>query len=295
MILTMALVSDWPQIIDYLLTFNTIFMKKILFTMLALLALTPVFAQKTSIMVGNVESPSGINSRWAQTLKNQIISGLAASQRLEVADANSFSGLSSNQAEAISQLRAAGIDCYVTARIDSFTGKSEYSNGKTWYKSTLGYSVIVINNATGATLGTYNTTHYGSSTEGSDAAYADAFSLVTNDMKKLINRAFRISGEIKSLQDVNPKKGVKTLYINVGSDVGVEAGNVLSPMMFDVFKEVEIAGETIQEEIGSLKVKEVKSGTLSLCTVTKGGMAIQEAFEAGLKLTVVSRPPAIEL
>ena len=124
MILTMALVSDWPQIIDYLLTFNTIFMKKILFTMLALLALTPVFAQKTSIMVGNVESPSGINSRWAQTLKNQIISGLAASQRLEVADANSFSGLSSNQAEAISQLRAAGIDCYVTARIDSFTGKS---------------------------------------------------------------------------------------------------------------------------------------------------------------------------
>lgn len=270
-------------------------MKKILFTMLALLALTPVFAQKTSIMVGNVESPSGINSRWAQTLKNQIISGLAASQRLEVADANSFSGLSSNQAEAISQLRAAGIDCYVTARIDSFTGKTEYSNGKTWYKSTLGYSVIVINNTTGATLGTYNTTHYGSSTEGSDAAYADAFSLVTSDMKKLINRAFRISGEIKALQDVHPKKGVKTLYINVGSDVGVEAGNVLSPMMFDVFKEVEIAGETIQEEIGSLKVKEVKSGNLSFCTVTKGGEAIQEAFEAGLKLSVVSRPPTIEL
>ena len=71
---------------------------------------------------------------------------------------------------------------------------------------------------------------------------------------------------------------------------GVAAGNA-----FEVYKEVDIAGETISEKIGELKAKEIKSGTLTLCNVIKGGVEIQNAFDSGLKLTVTSRPPKFDI
>lgn len=109
-------------------------------------------------------------------------------------------------------------------------------------------------------------------------------------MKKLVNNQFRVSGEIKSIAETHPKKGAKTLYISIGSNDGVAAGNA-----FEVYKEVDIAGETISEKIGELKAKEIKSGTLTLCNVIKGGVEIQNAFDSGLKLTVTSRPPKFDI
>lgn len=257
--------------------------------MAALLSLN-MSAQKSTLLMGEVDYLSGIDSKWAEKLRSEMISGLMASPRLTVIDGSTVSGMSNDMAKAVEIAREKNADCLLTAQITAFTGKKETNKeGKVTYKTTLEYSWMITNVADGSTKGSKKETHYGSSSSGYDAAYADAFTLVSSDMKKLVNDQFRVSGEIKSIAETHPKKGAKTLYISVGSNDGVAEGNA-----FEVYKEVEIAGETISEKIGELKAKEIKSGSLTLCNVTKGGVEIQNALDSGLKLTVVSRPPKID-
>lgn len=261
-------------------------MKKTLILLLASIVSLNMAAQKSTLVVGEVDAGSGVNSKWAETLRSNIISGLSSSPRLVIVDGKTVSGLPSNPSDAVLKLRENGADCLLTAQITSFIGKTESgSDGKTWYKSTLEYVVTVTNVSDGSTRGSQKEIHYGSSMAGYDEAYSGAFRSISGDMNRLVNTMFRVSGEIKALGETHPKKGVKTLYVSLGSDSGVSAGNIL-----EVFKEVEIAGETISEKIGELKAVDVKSGTLTLCNVTKGGVEILNAFDNGLKLTVITRP-----
>lgn len=262
-------------------------MKKSLLTLLSVLITFGLNAQKSNLVVGEISNTSGISSRWCEVLRSNIISGLTKSARLIVTDGRNISGLPVKLDDAVLKLRETGADCLLTAQINSFTNKIENgSDGKTWYKTTLEYTATVINVNNGSIRGTKKETHYGSSTANYEEAYSDALSLVANDMVGLTDDFFRVQGEIKALAETHPKKGVRTLYVGIGSEVGISAGNIL-----EVFKEVDIAGETISEKIGEVKAKEVKSGTLTLCTVTKGGKEILEAYDNQLKLIVVSRPP----
>ena len=266
-------------------------MKKAILLLAAVLVSFNMSARKSTLIVGEVDHISGIDSKWAEKLRSEMISGLVASPRLTVIDGSTVSGMSGDMAKAIEVAREKSADYLLTAQITAFTANKETNKeGKVTYKTTLEYSWVITNVADGSTKGSKKETHYGSSSSGYDAAYADAFVLISDDMKKLVNDQFRVSGEIKSIAETHPKKGAKTLYIGVGSEDGVAAGNA-----FEVYKEVEIAGETISEKIGELKAKEVKSGSLTLCNVTKGGVEILNAFDSGLKLIVTSRPPRIVL
>ena len=262
--------------------------KTVILFITALLSLN-LSAQKSTLLVGEVDYLSGIDSKWADKLRSEMISVLMASPRLTVIDGSTISGISYDTAKAVEIAREKNADYFLTTQITAFTGKKETKDGKTKYETTLEYSWTIINVADGSTKGSEKETHYGSSSTSYDEAYVNAFTLVSDDMKKLVNDQFRVSGEIKSIAETHPKKGAKTLYISVGSNDGVAAGNA-----FEVYKEVEIAGETISEKIGELKAKEIKSGSLTLCNVTKGGVEIQNAFDSGLKLTVTSRPPKID-
>lgn len=264
-------------------------MKKRLIVMLALLLSLSLSAQKKNLVVGQVGTVSGIDAKWADVLRSNILSGLSSSPRLVVVDGNTINGLSSNIAEATEQLKANGAEYLLTAQITSFIGKTETSkDGKVSYNTTLEYTTTVLNLSDGSTLCSLSEKHYGSSSDGYTEAYASAFGLIGSDMRSLVDKYFRIVGVIRTIAETHPKKGAKTLYISLGSDNGVAVGNI-----FEVFKEVDIAGETIAEKIGELKAKEIKSGTLTLCTVTKGGVNIQEAVDNQLTVTVVSRPAKI--
>lgn len=52
---------------------------------------------------------------------------------------------------------------------------------------------------------------------------------------------------------------------------------------------MDIAGELSLKEVGRLNVKEVLSGTRSLCTVSKGGEEIMKASKEEKKLIILSR------
>lgn len=80
------------------------------------------------------------------------------------------------------------------------------------------------------------------------------------------------------------KDKAQTVYIDLGNAQGVTDGQ-----RFNVFLETDIAGEIGRTEIGALSAKEVVSAQRTLCKVTKGGKEIQEAFQKGQKLIVISR------
>lgn len=246
----------------------------------------PALAQKQNIVLGKVGGNSGVGSQWVTKLKSGILEGLTSTGRLDVVDGATLGGLSSVTAEAIAQLREAGAKYYLEATLETITTSTDSYDGKTMYKAKMEYAYQLYDVTSAATLINKKNSHYGSSSDGFDAATADAFGLVDNDLVALVNNVFRVSAEIKAVNETHPKKGIKSVYLGAGSSDGVVKGNI-----FEIFKVMDVAGELITEKIGEMKVVEVKSASLSLCNVTKGGKELQDALDNDIPIQVTSRPP----
>lgn len=260
-------------------------MKKLFLIAAACMFALSASAQKYNVVIGTCTSASNVNSQWSKTLKENIARGFNALARCNVADDSAFNGISSNLGEALSQLQQAGVDCfYVASSIKDLQVSSKAKDGKTTYSSKMSINISLYSKD-GGLVDSIDKDFSGSSTEGSNQAILDGFGRVDNYIEWMAENNFLLIGEIRQLQEVHPKKGAKTCYINVGANVGAEKGTI-----FEVYEEVDIAGDISLEKIGELKIKEVKSATLSLCNVTKGGKKIQESFEAERKLHVQSRP-----
>lgn len=262
-------------------------MKKLFLILATALLAVNVSAQKTTVAVGSVTGGSGVSSSHISTLRNQMISGLTATQRLNVMDVNNL-GISTSNVK-VEDLQPYNIDNLITADIHSIVTSSSYKDGKTTYKAEMKYGIKVVDTKTGQVVGTSEETHYGTSYKGWDDAYSGLFSLIDSDMRSIVNKFFRLSGKIVTIDESNPKKGAITVYIEIGSEDGATTGT-----NFEVFKLVEVAGQTVTKKIGELKSKEVSGSSLTLCKVTKGGKEIQEAFDDDVVLIAVSKPGFME-
>ena len=260
-------------------------MKK-LFTILALaLTLAPGYAQKKNIVLGKTEG-NGVQSQWVAKMRSSILSGLTATGRLDVIDGASLNGLSSDTGQALAQLAEVGGQFYLEALLEDIsTGSETLSSGKTNYKAKLEYSYKLYDVASGKVLSNKKLSHYGSSVDGRDAAISGAYGLIDDDIAQMVNTVFRVTAEIKAIDETHPKKGIVSVYLGAGADDGVTVGNI-----FEIFKVMDVAGEQITSKIGEMKVAEVKSATLSLCKVTKGGKELQEALDNEIPVQVTSRP-----
>lgn len=259
-------------------------MKKVILTLAATFMALNVFAQKVTIAVGNVEGNTNVTSARVETLRSLIISGLAAQARMNVLDVNNL-GLNPSSVK-LEELQKYNVQYLITAKLNSISGSSTYSNGTTTYKAEMQYVATITDAATGQVVGTSEEKHYGSSTKNSEAAFADTFSLISSDMKSLVNKYFPLSGNIVSIDQSHPKKGAVTVYVELGSDAGLTAGTPI-----DVYQIVEVAGQKIRKAIGTGKVKEISSGALSLCQINKGGMDIQNAINSGVTVFIVTKEP----
>lgn len=263
-------------------------MKKLFLTVaFALFSLSLAFAQssdKTNVCVEQFSYNSNIRTNWVEYLRNCIIEGLTKQSRLNMIDIRTFGDLPSAENERLARLAEGGVETVIQGHFTSLEVKSTYKDGKTTYSTEINYTLKIVDAESGQIVATKSFTHYGSG-DTSEKSITSSFSLADDDMKRFVNENFRITGIVKTLDQVDSKKGARTLYITAGSNAGVEPGQP-----FEVFQEVEIAGEMISKKIGELKVKDVLSGTLSLCNVSKGNKEIQKAFEGGIKLTVMSRP-----
>ncbi|MBR1933885.1 MAG: hypothetical protein IJ841_09395 [Prevotella sp.] len=258
-------------------------MKKIFsFVAMMLLVCAGAMAQdKKGVAVEELTYNSSIGTNWVEVLRNNIISGITATGRVNVVDVKSLSSLPTVKEERMGALAEAGVDAVLSGHFNSLKSALD-KDGKYW-TCTANYT-LTLTDVGGAVIAT---TPYENSWlvgDNSTDAINKCLEKTVKDMKKFVDDNFKAEATIKQLDQVDAKKGVKTAYVTIGSNAGIAAGQ-----MFDIFEEVEIAGEKATKQIGDAKAQEVVSGTLTLVKINKGGVAVKEAFDAGHKITVVSR------
>lgn len=264
-------------------------MKKVFVMAVMLLSFVGSMAQDTKqmVLVEKFVNKSNANDAVANTLQQSIVSGLVGTNRLNVVDAATMVDLPTVKNDLLVYLGDNGIGWMVEGILNSVSSarKSMTISGKTtyYYEGNVNYTLTLINTETGFTAisETFNDSSTGDSeTEAITAAANDA----KKRMERFVQNNFKVEATIKALDEVDPKKGVKTCYVNIGSDMGVEKGQI-----FEVFAQIQVAGENVDRKIGEVKVMEVVSGTMSRCSTKDGGPAIKSAFDNQQKITVRSR------
>lgn len=255
--------------------------------------------EKPVVFVDYFDAPSNANKALIETLRGKVIEGIQETQRLQVIDVASHAELK-DEAERrksesamgditarTSEMRTLGADYIITGTIATMTATEQRdSDNKLYYKGSIHWTIKVIDAATGTLKTTQTFDHSGftgSRGDTRDEAIAKTCDYAKNSMDNFVNETFPIEGLILKVETVKKDKA-QTVYIDLGNAQGVTDGQ-----RFNVFLETDIAGEIGRTEIGALSAKEIVSAQRTLCKVTKGGKEIQEAFQKGQKLIVISR------
>ena len=255
--------------------------------------------EKPVVFVDYFDAPSNANKALIETLRGKVIEGIQETQRLQVIDVASHAELK-DEAERrksesamgditarTAEMRTLEADYIITGTIATMTATEQRdSDNKLYYKGSIHWTIKVIDAATGTLKTTQTFDHSGftgSRGDTRDEAIAKTCDYAKNSMDNFVNETFPIEGLILKVETVKKDKA-QTVYIDLGNAQGVTDGQ-----RFNVFLETDIAGEIGRTEIGALSAKEVVSAQRTLCKVTKGGKEIQEAFQKGQKLIVISR------
>lgn len=264
-------------------------MKKLFVIAAMLLNVMGAMAQedKPAVLVQQFVNKSSGKDAVANTVQQSVVSGLVGTNRLNVVDAGTMTDLPKVKNDLLVYLGDNGIGWLVEGILNSVSSahKSSTVNGKTtyYYEGNVNYTLTLINTETGVTA--ISETYTNSSTGDSETeAITAAATGAKGRMERFVQNNFKVEATIKALDEVDDKKGVKTCYINIGSNMGVENGQI-----FEVFGQIQVAGEKVDRKIGEVKVIEVVSGTMSRCSTKSGGPAIKSAFENQQRITVRSR------
>ena len=253
-------------------------MKKLFVMAVMLLTAMTGFAQEKDVLCVAKFTYVGGNEVVANSLRNEIIQGIVKKDRLEVVDI-STQNLPSNKNEALKALNEKGFQYLLEGKLNTIlTGKS--SDGK-YYTSEINYTLTVTEVATGLTKvsETYKDTWH--SGDSKDEAIMKSIDEASKRMDKFVDDNFKVE---KTTDNDGKKNAAKSCYVTTGSAEGVQKGQI-----FEVFAQMEIAGETIEKKIGELKAKEIMSPTLTLCDVKNGGDAIKKNFEQKIQMKVRTR------
>lgn len=263
-------------------------MKKI-FSLVAMMLLVSTFViaqnSKPCVAVEDFTYNSSIDANWVTNLRNSIIGGMTATTRVDIVDTKNLSSLPTNQEERLVALGEI-VDVILTCHFNSL--KTDSKDNK--YTCNSNYTITLTDAHGGGVIST--TPFEDSWLTGStmSEAITQCMEKATKNMKRFVDNNFKTEAFIKQLDQVDAKKGVKTAYISVGSNAGIAAGQ-----MFDIKEETEIAGEKAQKKIADAKAQEVVSGSLTLVSITKGGLEVKRAFDAGHKLIVITRAKRVIL
>lgn len=281
-------------------------MRKI-FSMVALMMLCVIsaFAQdndqnaKKGVCVDEFTFNSSIGTNWVTNLRNNVMEGILKTGRVQVIDITTLKDLPTEEQDRLAKIKELGVDVLLQGHYNSLDCQAKTKDGKTHYETASDFNLTLKNVETGEVISTQNFKNTWYSGETSQESITSALKEAIDDMRKFIDNNFKMEAIIKALDQVHPKKGARTVYITVGSDAGVQVGGGLldtalnagasGASIFDVYQEVKIVDQIATKQIGTLKAKEVMGANLTLCTVTKGGVEIQKAFEQNIKLIVVSR------
>lgn len=259
-------------------------MRKLLVMAIMLMTAIAGFAQaeKPYVCVAVFDNEAGYSYKAiANTIRDEVMQGLIATTRVEVLDITT-QNLPNNKNQLLEVLKEKGCDYLLEGTLNTITTTEAYN--KKDRSATVTYTLTITEVATKLTKNTktFKETGVGAT---NDKAIQSAAEDVHVNMQRLVDENFKVAATIKTLDQIDEKKGVvKTCYISMGSELGIQKGQI-----FEVFADVEVAGERISKKIGELKAKEVLSGTLTLCDVKNGGDVIKKNFEAGIPMVIQTR------
>lgn len=272
-------------------------MKRTFLNLMLLVASIACFAQsetagKETVYIDYFTKSSNVKSSNVETLRNKIIEGFSATQRVKVIDVASNEIL---KAEALrrqetsamgdatarkEEMSTLGAGSLIQGHVASIiTTRKKNSEGKVSYESTVKFTIKVVDASTGTLSATESFENLGiDDTE--ETSVARCLDISKASINKFVQKYFKVEGTIVQVKDVKEKKGKKmaeTVYINLGSANGVKNGQ-----SFTVYEIVNIAGTLGEQEIGSVKVSQIMSESLSLCKVgKKGGDRIFDIMQEG--------------
>ena len=257
------------------------------------------FGQKKVLVVDDFTYASNVGQNYTLTLRNNVIEGITATQKLQVVDITtdqalmsevgrrqSESAMSADNAK-LEAVKTLGADFILQGHLTSITTTRKVaSNGNVSYTSKAMFQLKVINVADGTIRLTKNydvqssflSTH---TTEGD--AIGESLKFASGKMEDMVDEAFPIEGKIIEIAESKDNKA-KKVYVNIGSDAGLSKGQ-----KFDVYVDRTVAGRVASKKIGELKAEAVEAGDLTFCKVTKGDEDIYKYVNEGANVTVKTK------
>ncbi len=150
-----------------------------------------------------------------------------------------------------------------------------------YYDGKITFNLVLKDARTGKIMATRNS-FTSSSNEDRQKCLEATLQMSSQECRRLVDNGIVVSVPIKVVQDVKKDK-VQTVVIDGGSNIGICPG-----LYFNVQMESEIAGSKIYKTVGTAKVKEVLSGELTLCEITKGNKEIMKLLNDDVKLFFTS-------
>lgn len=282
-------------------------MKKLFLTLaLAIGVGFSAFAQKDVVLVDYFKYSSSVDAAHVANLRTKVMAGIAETNRLQIVDIVTQSNMATEEerrkAESAmndetarnSIMQTLGAKYIITGDVTTMSCTKETDkDGNVTYYGNLTWTIKIIESSNGVIKYTKTFTHQSSGgfgltqNTGIGYTYEEAILQTCNEvqkqMEKVVEEAFPIEGSLIKIETTKKNKA-ETVYIDLGAAHGIEKGQD-----FDIFIEVDIAGELSRKNIGSLVAKEVLSANRTLCNVSKGGDLIVEADANGQKLIVVTR------
>lgn len=257
--------------------------------------------QRETVLIDRFDKVRGVPTAYVEILRDKVIRAFLERGRTKVIDAATMRILPVvSRREWLSDIlwqsdyesrlltKAAGIDdndirYIISGAVLDYKFEHKTIDGKQGYRTSLTLALTGFDRQTG-TL--FPIQHFSLSGEDIKADKADAKAiddLNPVSLEWFIDKNIKFECGVLELGPMNRKNVIKECYIHCGSDMGVHRGD-----LFVVYVPKTVGGMATRERIGKLRVKEVQSGEVSLCTISNGREKIVAAMNAGKRLVAVS-------
>ncbi len=272
-------------------------MKK-LFMLFAIMAtVCTASAQKERMWIDYFSFSTRDGHAHVNNLRNQVITGMSATERLIFIDVDTESALMIEESRRskegamfdevarMGKMKVLGAHYILSGNIDAISIDKKIIEDKkiVYFNARVKFTLKVTRVEDGSILASESFSITGGGQrlgKNPEMAVVNTVSLAKDRMKRFIDNTFPLSGSVVEMK--SEKKGkMEACYINMGSAHGLSAGQFLK-----VYQIKMIAGRESKIEIGQLKLDVVVAADLSDCKVSKGGDLILKAFLAGDKLEV---------
>lgn len=277
-------------------------MKKFTTLVLAMaMTVLSAFAQdgKKAILVAKFDYNPDFKEAYCNQVRSKVIEGLTATQRFRVIDMTSSEALQTeeqrrlaesamNDVNARQQLMSTlAAEYIIRGEVTTVDGiRKVMDDGTVYYDGNIAFTIHLVNPTDGTNIASETFTH-NSLTADTGSTPVEAVNRtcerIVKDMRTFVDNHLKLGGAIVAIDESKKDKAV-TVYIDLGSDDGIQKGQ-----KFEVFQEVDIAGEKSTKKIGELTAEEVVSGGRTLCKVNKGGEEIMQCSQKSVKMPVKTR------